>query len=70
MTDPAIAADDIQGNSLAGFNKDYQAFLFLRISPEEEAATAVRAWVARLAPHIASLQEVHAFNQLFRMLRS
>ena len=31
MPDPTISAEDIQGNSLAGFNKDHQAFLLVRI---------------------------------------
>jgi Dyp-type peroxidase family len=69
MLEGALEVDEIQGNGLAGFNKDYQAFLFLRISPDDGAPAAVRAWVAALAPQISSLREVHAFNQLFRILR-
>lgn len=76
LTDePLLDMDDIQGNTLAGFNKDHQAFLFLAINAEDEhAAAASRAWakewIGRLAPHISTAAEVHQFNQLFRALRA
>ncbi|MEO6194974.1 MAG: Dyp-type peroxidase [Thermoanaerobaculia bacterium] len=71
-----LEADQIQGNILAGFNKDHQVFLFLRIeqtgekAPSQETVAAVKAWLRALAPQISSLNEVHRFNELFRTLRA
>jgi Dyp-type peroxidase family len=61
-TDPDLALDDIQGNVLAGFNKDHQALLFLTFP----SAAAGRAWLASSAASIASSQEVDAFNASFK----
>lgn len=61
---PAINAEDIQGNCLAGFNKDYQAFLLVRI---REAVNA-RAWLRTLVPRVARLSEVQGFNDLRRSM--
>lgn len=67
--EPLLDLEEIQGNSLAGFNKDHQAFLFLRMAPEAEAIPEVKAWIAALAPCIATAGEVLAFNDLFRSMR-
>ncbi|MFL6258074.1 MAG: Dyp-type peroxidase [Thermoanaerobaculia bacterium] len=67
---------EIQGNILAGFNKDHQVFMFLRIErdgggrPGPAVVAAVKAWLRALAPQVSSLNEVHRFNQLFRALRA
>ncbi len=55
---------NIQGNILAGFNKDYQSLLFVRFNN----TTKGRAWLANLIPEIANCEEVGAFNQLFKAL--
>lgn len=60
MPDPVIAADDIQGNSLAGFNKDHQAFLFVQIRD----TPAARLWLKTLVPRVSPLSEVQGFNDL------
>lgn len=60
-----LAVNEIQGNILAGFNKDYQRFLFLRINDRE----TVKTWLKAIAPRIATTAEVLAFNRLFRSLR-
>ncbi|MBW4622749.1 MAG: Dyp-type peroxidase [Cyanosarcina radialis HA8281-LM2] len=57
---------DIQGNILAGFNKDFQCFLFLKIFDRPIA----KSWLSSLVPYIASTQEVLLFNQMFRTLRA
>jgi Dyp-type peroxidase family len=57
---------DIQGNILAGFNKDFQCFLFLKIFDRQ----IVKSWLNSLVPYIASTQEVLLFNQMFRTLRA
>jgi len=63
--EPVLEIEDIQGNILAGFNKDHQAFVFLRINDP----AAARQWLRGIAPSIASVGEVLAFNRLFRALR-
>ena len=60
--DVALALDDIQGNVLAGFNKDHQALLFVVFS----SPAAGRAFVAGAARSVASVDEVAAFNGAFR----
>src|SRR5437879_3829932 len=64
--EPVLEISQIQGNILAGFNKDYQTFLFLRITD----ATAARAWLQSLAPTITTTEEVLAFNRLYKALRA
>lgn len=69
---PGAAAEEvldirnIQGNILAGFNKDHQAFLFLKIT---DAAKA-KAWLKFITPSIASADEVLSFNRLFKAMRA
>jgi len=60
-----LALRDIQGNVVPGFNKDHQAFLFVRFG---ELAGA-RQWLASLQPELASAYEVNLFRQLFQSLR-
>jgi Dyp-type peroxidase family len=64
--EPILEVDEIQGNILAGFNKDHQVLLGLRIRGLE----AARAWLARIEPEIATTAEVLRFNDLFRALRA
>jgi hypothetical protein len=54
--------DQIQGNILAGFNKDHQAFVFLSFG----GAKAARRWLSGLADQVATTAEVKAFNELFK----
>lgn len=56
---------NIQGNILAGFNKDHQILLFLRISDRDQ----FRKWLCELTPFVATTEEVLAFNRLFKQLR-
>jgi Dyp-type peroxidase family len=63
--EPELDVTNIQGNILAGFNKDYQTLLFVRITN----ATAARTWLGRLLPYIATTSEVLAFNRLFKEIR-
>ncbi len=65
--EPVLDIADIQGNILAGFNKDYQSYLFLRIKNARKA----RKWLReKLAPKLSSTDEVLAFNRLFRAARA
>lgn len=58
--------DQIQGN-IAGFNKDFQTFLFLRF-PDGEQAETTRQWLGDVAAQVATAEEVLAFNDLFRAI--
>ena len=62
----AAQADDVQGIVWPGFNKDHQSFLFLRIGDD---VAAVHAWLAWLAPQLASMTEVLRFRTAFRAER-
>jgi Dyp-type peroxidase family len=63
--DPPLNLDEIQGNILAGFNKDHQTLIFFRLS---EDPTAAKDWLAELTPDVASTNEVKAFNDLFKIV--
>jgi hypothetical protein len=64
--EPVLDVELIQGNILAGFNKDNQMLIFLRL----DDAAEFRSWLAAQVPFIASLKEVLAFNRLSKMLRA
>jgi Dyp-type peroxidase family len=63
--EPLLDLAEIQGNILAGFSKDHQALLALKI---RDLATA-RRWLQRILPEINSTREVLHFNELFRLRR-
>ena len=60
-----LEVDDIQGNILGAFNKDFQQLVALAIRD----VAAAKAWLSRVAPVISSVAEVAQFNQLFRARR-
>src|ERR1700732_2642586 len=66
VEDPALDVNEIQGNILAGFSKDHQMLLFLRIKD----ATKFRHWFKQLILSIAPTAEVLQFNRLFKALRA
>jgi Dyp-type peroxidase family len=69
---PAAAAEEIldiqniQGNILAGFNKDHQVLLFLKITDPAKA----KRWLQFITPSIATMDEVLSFNRLFKAMRA
>jgi Dyp-type peroxidase family len=66
--EPILDADEIQGDSLAGFRKDHVVLLFVRF--EVARMSAARAWLAEFADHVAAyLGAVHAFNASYRRMR-
>ena len=65
MNSSPLEMNQIQGNILGGFNKDFQAFLFLRI----DRADAFQAWLGTQIDHVATSEEVVAFNRLFKAIR-
>src|SRR3954465_2412252 len=72
-----VPLDQVQGNITPGFRKDFQAFLFFQFKketfygePESDAATgAVRAWLTKMLPTIASAEEVATYNRLYRLVK-
>lgn len=73
MTTLALALDNIQGNILGGFNKDFQTFLFLKF---KSAATG-RAWLKEIADSdnefgvaASSAEQVLRFNAQFKALKA
>jgi Dyp-type peroxidase family len=65
-SEPLLDARDIQGNILAGFNKDQQQLVALTFRD----IPAARRWLRRIAGEISSLELVHGFNSLFRKARA
>ncbi|MEP7339821.1 MAG: hypothetical protein ABI977_18930, partial [Acidobacteriota bacterium] len=63
--EPVLAAGNIQGNIIGGFNKDHQTMLFLTINDMEK----FRSWLRRFVPFIATAAEVWQFNKLFKAIR-
>lgn len=66
VPEPLLEVDEIQGNILAGFNKDHQVLLAVTIND----VPAARAWLAGFVDEVATTREVLRFNNLFRELRS
>lgn len=65
--EPRLDVDEIQGNILAGFNKDFQNFVYLRIDPGDPAVLATRQWLKNtLADQLSKTSEVAAFNRAFK----
>src|SRR5215470_15910171 len=64
--EPELEVDQIQGNILAGFNKDNQTLIFLDIQDR----TAFKLWLRAVIPFVATTEEVLQFNRLFKMIRS
>jgi Dyp-type peroxidase family len=64
--EPVIEVDEIQGNILAGFNKDNQTLIFLEI----KNAVEFKKWLEEVVPFIATTDEVLQFNRLFKMIRA
>jgi Dyp-type peroxidase family len=61
-----LRVENIQGNILGGFNKDFQTLLFYRIEKPKE----FKKWLNAFVPFIATSAEVIAFNRLYKSVRS
>ncbi|MFB5676112.1 Dyp-type peroxidase [Paenibacillus terreus] len=64
LEEPLLEIDEIQGNSLAGFNKDHQIFLFYKIVDPSLAKRWLRYWT----PYVSTAREVLQFNRLYQMM--
>ena len=60
--------DDIQGNTIPGFNKDHQVFLFYSFGRRKTYPQA-KKFLRWLVPYLSSMEEVIAFRRLFRLRR-
>jgi hypothetical protein len=65
VPEPLLEVDEIQGNILAGFNKDHQMLLAIVFGD----VAAARVWLAGFVDRIATTREVHQFNSLYSHLR-
>ena len=63
--EPRLAVDQIQGNILPGFLKDFQTLLLLKIDHVADC----KQWLKDLVPLIATADEVLTFNRLFKAIR-
>ena len=62
---PMRESEEIQGNILAGFNKDHQVFLLLQFTDPVSG----RAYLGELWPRIATTRQVATFNAQFSNAR-
>jgi hypothetical protein len=60
QVDMPLKLDEIQGNVVAGFNKDYTSYLFLALPGEPARA---RAWLADLVDEVATAQGSQAVQR-------
>lgn len=63
---PLRQSQQIQGDILAGFNKDYRVYLFYTFNDQASG----RAWLKELIPFIAKTKDVVAFNAAFSAARA
>jgi Dyp-type peroxidase family len=63
--EPILCLDNIQGNIIGGFNKDFQTLVFLTIDEPAD----FKVWLATQVPFISTASEVMAFNNLFKAVR-
>jgi len=66
IEEPELQVDQIQGNILAGFNKDNQTLIFLDIHDPKK----FKLWLRAITPFVATTEEVLQFNRLFKLIRS
>jgi hypothetical protein len=64
--EPVLPVQNIQGNIVPGFNKDFQTRLFLRIVDEQTAD--FKRWLRAFIPFVATTAKVLTFNRLFKAL--
>jgi Dyp-type peroxidase family len=63
--EPVLAMANIQGNVVAGFNKDFQTLLYFNIDDVRRFKEVIR----ELGRLVATAEEVLAFNRLFKQMR-
>jgi Dyp-type peroxidase family len=68
VTEPVLAADDIQGDSLAGFRKDYVRLVFFQLRADN--VPAFKVWLSGFAKQVSTLEQVAGFNMVFKAMRA
>lgn len=63
--EPVLDVHDIQGNIIAGFNKDIQVLAAFKIRNR----AAAKRWLRRITPEINNASELLQFNAVFRQRR-
>ncbi len=63
--EPVLEIDEIQGNILLGFNKDFEALLFIEITD----VAPFRLWLQGLAGRVTTTRDVLLFRRSLRALR-
>lgn len=58
--EPVLAAGEIQGNVLPGFNTQHQTLLGLRV--EAGGGDGARRWLASVLPAVSTLADVHGYR--------
>jgi Dyp-type peroxidase family len=66
--EPLLEVEQIQGNILGGFNKDFQQFLFLEIVDPAKANKWIQSIIAQVK--ISTTKEVVTFNRLYQTMWS
>ena len=64
--EPVFDVDNIQGNSIAGFNKDFQTLLVFTI----DDVAAFKPWLQGMSSSYRPAAEAIAFNRLFKAIRT
>jgi Dyp-type peroxidase family len=64
--EPVLEIDDIQGNIIGGFRKDFQTNLYFQITNTKK----FQKWMKGFIPRISTSAQVLNFNRLFKTLRS
>jgi len=64
--EPVLDINNIQGNVIGGFNKNFQTLLILTIEDKGE----FKRWLKTQVPFISTAAEVLAFVRLFKAIRS
>src|SRR5438045_4055048 len=63
-----LQTSDIQGNIVPGFNKDYQAFVFLKFLESDADHASFRGWLRLMLPFVSTCRQVLAFNRLYKRI--
>src|SRR5262245_16795645 len=69
VDEPVLNVSNIQGNIIPGFNKDFQALLFLKIEDGKEKESGFRnfrRWLEDLAPRVTTMESVLVFRNFLK----
>jgi Dyp-type peroxidase family len=70
LSEEILRISNIQGNVVPGFNKDFQAFIFLRLVEADGDLWRFRRWLQVMLPFISTSKQVLAFNQLYKRVEA